>query len=580
MSKGKPAARSTQSAYPPFYCHTCQRHFVNADALRMHCQSSKAHREKESGKVQSPSAAFVPRSKASSVAPGYMCSLCDKRFEDKTALRNHRRDSPKHRTLQDAPPDSPSSSASDAPGTWLSHDKTTHGLPRAYSPLPGEGNTIRQPTYVRPERTLLRPGLGSLAPFTSFVKGNPDVCIGLATAFAAQRITDDRSADIAQRLNLDAAERDCDIPVALESTEHLDQDTNHDSDSSTLEALVPWSSIPLNEGDAVLSALQAQCHSIERLAEEHYWTGRPSALDIDMTRKCNNCGASKRKISTDSTESVCRFHPAKKPFERGIVCGRGPGVPKTARCVNCPKLGPSGGCIVLPAHDFAGPDAKLSQMALAPVYNPNARKAVVLDCEMVGVLGANHRETSEVVRLSAVDFLSGEVVMDTYVSPQGHVLSWRTKFSGVNAAILREKKREGRVITGWRAARDLLWQFIDARTILIGHSLNNDLAVLGMVHTRVVDSAIMTRLAVGEECQRHWALKILVKQFLDRDIQTGNGGHDCLEDTYAAREVVLWCLRNPSKLQAWAADERELIAEKKRVKEGAPVEETAVISSG
>jgi DNA polymerase III epsilon subunit-like protein len=219
-------------------------------------------------------------------------------------------------------------------------------------------------------------------------------------------------------------------------------------------------------------------------------------------------------------------------------------------------------------------------MAPAPGYNPNARQAVVLDCEMVGVLGANHRESSEVVRVSAVDFLSGEVLLDTYVSPQGQVISWRTKFSGVNASILRAKKREGKVVDGWRAARDLLWRAIDTRTVLIGHSLNNDLGVLGMVHTRIVDSAIMTRLAVGEDCQRHWALKILVKQFLDRDIQTGNHGHDCLEDTFAAREVVLWCLRSPSELQAWAAEERKIMAEKKRAKKACAAEDMAAKPPG
>ncbi|KAL2795441.1 hypothetical protein BJX66DRAFT_302078 [Aspergillus keveii] len=576
MSKGLPAAGATQSGDPSFYCHTCQRRFVNADALHMHCQSSKAHREK--GSAQSPSAATVPRPKAPSAAPVYMCNLCDKRFKDRAALQNHRNDSPKHRTLPSATQDG-ASSGTKAPGTRLSHDKTTQALPGPCSPLLGEKNTIRQPTYLRPKTTWPRTSLGSLAQFTSFVKESPDICIGLATASAAQRVAYDSSADKGQRLKLYAAERDCDIPVALESTEHSGREANHESVPLILRGPAPWSSVASSERDAVLSTLQAQCHSIERLAEEHNWTAKPSALDIDMTRKCNNCGASKRKMSTDPTESVCRFHPAKKAFERGIIRGRGSGVPKTARCVNCPKLGPSGGCIVLPAHDFAPANAKLSQMALVPVYNPNAREALVLDCEMVGVLDANHRETSEVVRVSAVDFLSGEVLIDTYVSPQGHVVSWRTKFSGVDAAILREKKREGKVISGWRAARTLLWSFIDAQTILIGHSLNNDLAVLGMVHTRVVDSAIMTRLAVGEDCQRHWALKILGKQFLDRDIQTGNDGHDCLEDTYAAREVVLWCLRNPFKLQAWAADERELIAEKKRGKEAALAEANGTMSA-
>lgn len=203
-------------------------------------------------------------------------------------------------------------------------------------------------------------------------------------------------------------------------------------------------------------------------------------------------------------------------------------------------------------------------MAPTPEYNQSAHKAVVLDCEMVGVLGANGRECSEVVRVSAVDFLSGEVIFDTYVSPNGYVISWRTKFSGVDSFLLSQKKREGKLIKGWRAARDLLWQFIDAQTILIGHSLHHDLAVLGMVHTCVVDSATMTRIAVGEDCQRNWALKTLVRQYLDRDIQTGKGGHDCVEDTYAAREVVLWCLQNTTQLQVWAANERKIIAEKNK----------------
>lgn len=238
-----------------------------------------------------------------------------------------------------------------------------------------------------------------------------------------------------------------------------------------------------------------------------------------------------------------------------------------AHCVGCQQLGSSKGCIVLSIHDFAAPDEKLGMMAPTPAYNQSARKAVVLDCEMVGVLGASGRECSEVVRVSAVDFLSGEVIFDTYVSPQSYVISWRTKFSGVNSFVLAQKKREGKLIKGWQAARELLWHFIDAQTVLIGHSLHHDLAVLGMIHTCVLDSATMTRVAVGEDCQRHWALKTLVQQFLNQDIQAENRGHDCVEDTYAAREVVLWCLRNTTQLQAWAANERRIIAEKCKERE-------------
>ncbi|PWY64454.1 hypothetical protein BO83DRAFT_402559 [Aspergillus eucalypticola CBS 122712] len=401
------------------------------------------------------------------------------------------------------------------------------------------------PGYLRDQRCPLPlRRLGLHAPQTSFLKTIPDIDIGFTTAPVAQHNAYKFSVGhgVLPLLRTEPDEAKTGNQVASVSVEHRKECTP----SGSYEPVVPevptsWSSILSSERDVVLDALQSQCHPIACLAGERYWTQTPSPVDIDMTRKCRNCG--------------------------GIIRGRGTGVPKNARCVNCKQLGSSKGCTVFSAHEFAAPDAKLGEMAPTPAYNRAARKAVVLDCEMVGVLGADGRECSEVVRLSAVDFLSRELIIDTYVSPQGHVISWRTKFSGVNPSVLAEKTREGKLIKGWRAARDLLWQFIDARTVLIGHSLNNDLAVLGMIHTRIVDSAIMTRVAVGEDCQRHWALKTLCHQLLDREIQAGNDGHDCVEDTYAAREVILWCLRNAFKLQAWAAEERRIIAEKYKKKE-------------
>jgi hypothetical protein len=224
----------------------------------------------------------------------------------------------------------------------------------------------------------------------------------------------------------------------------------------------------------------------------------------------------------------------------------------------------SNGCIELLTHDFKQADIKFAQSRPSPAKNANARQAVVLDCEMVGVVGPNNSEVSEVVRLAAVDFLSGEVLVNTFVEPAAdqRVINWRTRVSGVNKSLLSEMKKQGQTVQGWEAARDLLWMFVDKQTILIGHSLHNDLAVLGMVHQRIVDSAILTRDAVAgakEDCAR---VRKLAKTFFELDIQTGKG-HDCLEDTFAAREVVLWCLGNPEKLREWAAGEREVMALKK-----------------
>ncbi|CEL06026.1 hypothetical protein ASPCAL07138 [Aspergillus calidoustus] len=572
MSKGQQATKADPAKSGRFYCHTCQRRFIDANALRMHIQSSKKHQQRKS--APSASAPNANRSSVPATTQVHMCTLCNKGFKDKAALRKHKKDSPKHAKVSGGLRET-SSSTTRVPVLSLNYGNLTE--------IGGDSNEPGEEYEATDDDT--KEALWSLQnmllnePYTSFARGNPDIWTALANSFPAAGSGYDYKEGLSvSPFHTDPVDTDDYATVARLSPAPQGEDAIPQITKVNPEIPAPWSSIPVSERGAVLGALQAQSHSIDCLATEHYWTERPSATDIDMTSKCNNCGAAKR--SSDATESVCCFHPAKKPFERGIIRGRGTRIPRTARCVNCLKLGPSGGCIVLPTHDFAAPDAKLSEMAPAPGYNPNARQAVVLDCEMVGVLGANHRESSEVVRVSAVDFLSGEVLLDTYVSPQGQVISWRTKFSGVNASILRAKKREGKVVDGWRAARDLLWRVIDTRTVLIGHSLNNDLGVLGMVHTRIVDSAIMTRLAVGEDCQRHWALKILVKQFLDRDIQTGNHGHDCLEDTFAAREVVLWCLRSPSELQAWAAEERKIMAEKKRAKKACAAEDMAAKPPG
>jgi hypothetical protein len=196
------------------------------------------------------------------------------------------------------------------------------------------------------------------------------------------------------------------------------------------------------------------------------------------------------------------------------------------------------------------------------------RSAVVLDCEMVEVTGGQN----EVVRLCAVDFLTGQVLVDIYVVPRQRVFAWRTRVSGVTEVLLMEMKRQGRTVDGWQQARALLWEHIDENTILIGHALNNDLNVLGMIHTRIVDSGILARAAVGPNCDYSPGLKKLCQEFLGKDIQTGAAGHSCVEDTFATREVLLWCLRYPDRLGEWAISERALM-EKRRAERKEKAEE-------
>lgn len=176
------------------------------------------------------------------------------------------------------------------------------------------------------------------------------------------------------------------------------------------------------------------------------------------------------------------------------------------------------------------------------------RAAVALDCEMVGIKGGE----SELALLSAVDYITGEVLINTLIYPKEKVVDWRTRFSGITPSAMSLAKSQGQTLNGWEEARAELWKHIDTKTILVGHALHHDLDVLRMIHTLIVDSAILAKNAVGAGVTRQWGLKTLCKEFLSTQIQDhGKKGHDCLEDTYATREVVLWCASNEAEFKAW-----------------------------
>ncbi|KAL7619394.1 hypothetical protein AAE478_009933 [Parahypoxylon ruwenzoriense] len=195
------------------------------------------------------------------------------------------------------------------------------------------------------------------------------------------------------------------------------------------------------------------------------------------------------------------------------------------------------------------------------------RAAVALDCEMVGI--ADGRD--ELAHLSAVDVLTGEILIDTLVLPIEPVVDWRTKYSGISLTKMSLARASGQALDGWPAARAKLFEFVDASTILVGQSLHFDLASLKIMHGRVIDTAVVVAEAVfgkGQRLRRRWSLKQLCRELLGLAIQTGSHGHDCLEDTLAARELLLWCVEKRGKLDAWA--QKALVqyeAEQKKIKE-------------
>jgi DNA polymerase III epsilon subunit-like protein len=204
-------------------------------------------------------------------------------------------------------------------------------------------------------------------------------------------------------------------------------------------------------------------------------------------------------------------------------------------------------------------NAKIIEQSIATPA-PNAlcpkRKAISLDCEMAGVRGG----TSELISICIVDFFSGEILLNSLVKPRQPIIDWRTQIHGIGPAKMSIAVARKEALDGWETAREELLKLANADTVIIGQSLHHDLKVLRVGHARVLDTAILTSDAVfnpGTDSARRWGLQSLCADLLGLRIRHATMKHDVVEDTMAAREVALWCICYPEKLQAWAERARK-----------------------
>ena len=71
----------------------------------------------------------------------------------------------------------------------------------------------------------------------------------------------------------------------------------------------------------------------------------------------------------------------------------------------------------------------------------------------------------------------------------------------------------------------------------MGHSLENDLAVLKLVHSHIIDTAV--RYTHPVPGFKH-SLRHLTATYLNRSIQGGKKGHDPREDGKAALDLTIF----------------------------------------
>lgn len=157
----------------------------------------------------------------------------------------------------------------------------------------------------------------------------------------------------------------------------------------------------------------------------------------------------------------------------------------------------------------------------------------------------------------------GNLHYESFVRPERDIVDYNTRFSGItekdlnihsnygmrrastasnsSASSTSSNSYQHRTVKTLQEVQKDLLKFIFEDTILIGHSIENDLKALKLIHRSIIDTSIVFPHYYGLPYRR--SLKSLTKSILKRDIQTADNGHCSFEDSRACLELMLWKVR-------------------------------------
>jgi Exonuclease len=128
-----------------------------------------------------------------------------------------------------------------------------------------------------------------------------------------------------------------------------------------------------------------------------------------------------------------------------------------------------------------------------------------IDCEMI--------KTTKGIELARVSIVNSKdkVLYDKYVKPSNPVIDYLTQYSGITPEHLQAATKTLQDIQA-----DLL-KLINSNAVLCGHSLDNDLHTLKLVHKKLADSSVLYPHPVQG---LKYSLKKLALKYLKKNIQS------------------------------------------------------------
>ncbi|KAM8792614.1 uncharacterized protein ACNFOS_013842 [Eudromia elegans] len=244
-------------------------------------------------------------------------------------------------------------------------------------------------------------------------------------------------------------------------------------------------------------------------------------------RVCCRCGKVYTVTSSGkhARKEECNYH-----FGRVLEQKVPGGLEKRYSC--CEGLVGSPGCQLakLHVHDGRGEILQgfMKTLTKSPPFDGNYG-VYALDCEMCYTT-----QGLELTRVTVVD-PKLQIVYDSFVKPDGEIIDYNKRFSGVTEDDLKN------TTTSLQDVQAILLNLFNADTILIGHGLENDLFALKLIHDTIIDTSVMFPHQLGWPHKR--ALKSLMADYLRRISQDDVGGHSCSEDAIACMELTLWKIK-------------------------------------